>query len=313
MLGHARRLANGKPLILTCTHFHPEHAYGAQVFAPLSTIVYNRSQLDELHEKAYPYADLFRTFGETVAAELEGFEMVEPDIVYDGEADIDLGGRIVQLRTYGETHTKGDSWVFLPEERILFTGDLVENKGFAIFPYFPPDDTDVNGDRWIVALEMMERLDPAIVVPGHGDVGDVGVVTAAREYLVQLRDETRRLAAEGVGDRRHRRPARARVPAAPPGLGAARVDRPRRAQLPRRRLTLRLHRRCPVQARVGTVPGHGPGGRVRSGGRSERVAAEEVEHRLGAVLRTLREHVARVGAGDHRHLELRHRVAHQRE
>jgi glyoxylase-like metal-dependent hydrolase (beta-lactamase superfamily II) len=199
VLGHARRFANGKPLILTCTHFHPEHAYGAQVFASVATIVYNRTQLDELHEKAYPYADLFRTFGDTVAAELEGFEMVEPDVVYDGEADIDLGGRIVQLRTYGGTHTKGDSWVFLPEERILFTGDLVENKGFAIFPYFPPDDVDVNGDRWIEALEIMERLEPAIVVPGHGDVGDVGVVTAAREYLVALRDETRRLASEGVG------------------------------------------------------------------------------------------------------------------
>jgi glyoxylase-like metal-dependent hydrolase (beta-lactamase superfamily II) len=199
VLEHARRFADGKPLILNCTHFHPEHAYGAQVFAGVSTIVYNRSQLDELHEKAYPYADLFRGFGETVAAELEGFEMVEPDVVYDGEADIDLGGRIVQLRTYGGTHTKGDAWVFLPEERILFTGDLVENKGFAIFPYFPPDDTDVNGDRWITALEMMERLQPEIVVPGHGDVGDVGVVTGARDYLVSLRDETRRLAAEGVG------------------------------------------------------------------------------------------------------------------
>jgi glyoxylase-like metal-dependent hydrolase (beta-lactamase superfamily II) len=198
VLGHAQRFANGKPLILTCTHFHPEHAYGAQVFAPVSTIVYNRTQLDELHEKGYPYADLFRGFGDTVAGELEGFEVVEPDIVYDGEADLDLGGRIVQLRTYGGTHTKGDSWVFLPDERILFTGDLVENKGFAIFPYFPPDDTDVNGERWIEALEVMERLDPAIVVPGHGDVSDVGVVTAAREYLVQLRDETRRLAGEGA-------------------------------------------------------------------------------------------------------------------
>jgi glyoxylase-like metal-dependent hydrolase (beta-lactamase superfamily II) len=198
VLDHARRLANGKPLILTITHFHPEHGYGAQIFAPVSTIVYNRGQLDELHEKGYSYAELFRTFGDTVAGELEGFEVVEPDIVYDGEADIDLGGRIVQLRTYGRTHTKGDAWVFLPEERILFTGDLVENKGFAIFPYFPPDDVDVNGDRWIEALEVMERLAPAIVVPGHGDVTDAGVLTEAREYLTGLRDETRRLAGEGV-------------------------------------------------------------------------------------------------------------------
>ena len=46
---------------------------------------------------------------------------------------------------------------------------------------------------------MLEQLEPDDVVPGHGDVGDAGVVTAAREYLVDLRDETRRLAAEGLG------------------------------------------------------------------------------------------------------------------
>jgi glyoxylase-like metal-dependent hydrolase (beta-lactamase superfamily II) len=199
VLGHAQRIADGKPLILTITHFHPEHGYGAQVFAPASTIVYNRAQLDELHAKGVPYAELFRTFGESVAAELEGFEPVEPDVVYDGEADLDLGSRIVQLRTYGRTHTKGDQWVFLPRERILFTGDLVENKGFAIFPYFPPDDVDVDGDRWIEALDIMERLEPAIVVPGHGEVADQGVITEAREYLVQLRSESRQLASEGVG------------------------------------------------------------------------------------------------------------------
>ncbi len=199
VLGYATAVASGKPLILTITHFHPEHGYAAGVFAPVSTIVYNRSQLEELHAKGEPYAELFRGFGESVAVELEGFEPVEPDIVYDGEADLDLGSRLVQLRTYGRTHTQGDQYVFLPGERILFTGDLVENSRFAIFPYFPPDDVDVNGDRWIEILEQMERLEPAIVVPGHGDVSDQSVVTEVREYLLELRSETRRLAAEGVG------------------------------------------------------------------------------------------------------------------
>jgi glyoxylase-like metal-dependent hydrolase (beta-lactamase superfamily II) len=199
VLGHARAVAGGKPLILTVTHFHPEHGYGAQVFAPVATIVYNRGQLEELHAKGEPYAELFRGFGASVAAELEGFEPVEPDLVYDGEADLDLGSRRVQLRTWGWTHTRGDQYVFLPGERVLFTGDLIENHGFPIFPYFPPDDADVNGDRWIEVLEQMERLEPALVVPGHGEVGDQGLITEAREYLIELRSETRRLAAEGVG------------------------------------------------------------------------------------------------------------------
>ena len=164
----------------------------------MATIVYNRGQLDEFHAKAAPYAELFRDFGPAVAAELEGLELVEPDVVYDGEADLDLGSRIAQLRSWGRTHTQGDQFVFLPHERILFTGDLVENKAFPIFPYFPPDDVDVNGDRWIEALEQMERLEPAIVVPGHGEVAGQELITEVREYLRWLRSETRRLADEGL-------------------------------------------------------------------------------------------------------------------
>src|SRR2546430_698126 len=84
---------------------------------------------------------------------------VEPDDVYDGAVhELDLGGRRVELRTWGLAHTRGDQVVFLPEERVLFTGDLVEERCFAIFPYFPPDDVDVDGERWISVLERMEAL-----------------------------------------------------------------------------------------------------------------------------------------------------------
>jgi glyoxylase-like metal-dependent hydrolase (beta-lactamase superfamily II) len=88
--------------------------------------------------------------------------------------------------------------VFLPKERILFTGDLVEERCFAIFPYFPPEDVDVDGEKWIAVLEHLEALEPEIVVPGHGEVGGASVITQAREYITQLRDATRRLKAEGV-------------------------------------------------------------------------------------------------------------------
>jgi glyoxylase-like metal-dependent hydrolase (beta-lactamase superfamily II) len=140
---------------------------------------------------------MFRTFGDTVAAQLEDVELVEPQVVYDGSAEIGLGGITAQLRTYGLAHTRGDQIVFVPEHRVLFTGDLVESRCFAIFPWFPPDDADVDGDRWIAVLQELERLGPEIVVPGHGELGGVEVVTTAREYLELLRRETRRLADEG--------------------------------------------------------------------------------------------------------------------
>jgi glyoxylase-like metal-dependent hydrolase (beta-lactamase superfamily II) len=196
--GFADELAGGRELVLTITHFHPEHGFGAQAFRD-ATIVYNRAQVDELHDKGGAYLEMFRTFGEAVAKQLEGVELVDPDETYDGGIHrIDLGGRTIELHDYGRAHTRGDQIVLLPSERVLFTGDLVEERCFAIFPYFPPDDADVDGEKWIAALERLEALEPAIVVPGHGDVGGVELVTTVREYLVQLRDETLACAEAGV-------------------------------------------------------------------------------------------------------------------
>lgn len=195
----AEELAGDRELLVTLTHFHPEHGFGAQAFRDVE-LVYNRTQLDELHEKGEGYLAMFRTFGDAVAAELEGVELVEPDEAYLSDSHVlDLGGRTAELRTFGLAHTRGDQVVWLPDDRVLFTGDLVEERCFAIFPYFPPDDADVDGEAWIRVLEQLEALEPSLVVPGHGAVGDVSVIATAREYIVQLRDETRALAAAGVG------------------------------------------------------------------------------------------------------------------
>jgi glyoxylase-like metal-dependent hydrolase (beta-lactamase superfamily II) len=199
VLAAAKEKADGKPLFLTVTHFHPEHGFGAQAFRDEATIVYNAAQRDELADKGAGYVELFRTFGPAVAEALEGVELVQPHDVYDGDrTELDLGGRTAELRTWGVAHTRSDQVVFLPEERILFTGDLVEERIFPIYPHFPPDDADVDGSLWIEVLRRLEELDPAVVVPGHGAVGDASVITVAREYHELLREQTLGLAAEGL-------------------------------------------------------------------------------------------------------------------
>lgn len=192
----ATDLAGDRPLYLTTTHFHPEHGFGAQAFHD-TTILYNRTQHEEFREKADGYLQRFRGLGDTVAKELEGVEFVDPQIVYDGGADLELGGKVVQLRTMGPAHSRGDQVVFLPEERVLFTGDLVEDRFYPIFPFLPPYDVDVDGNRWITVIEELQRLDPRIVVPGHGELGDTGLIATTHEYLTLLRSETKRRAGEG--------------------------------------------------------------------------------------------------------------------
>src|SRR6204780_472611 len=83
VLAAAKRLAGRRPLILTLTHFHPEHGFGAQAFKGVAKIHYNGAQRDELREKGEAYLGMFKTFGPGVAAALEGTLLVEPDEVYD--------------------------------------------------------------------------------------------------------------------------------------------------------------------------------------------------------------------------------------
>jgi glyoxylase-like metal-dependent hydrolase (beta-lactamase superfamily II) len=192
----ARSIAGDRPLFLTITHFHPEHGFGAQAFGD-ATIVYNRKQHQEFREKANAYLQTFRGLGDAVAQQLEGVGFVDPHLVYDGGADLDLGGKAVQLRTWGRAHSRGDQVVFLPSERILFTGDLIENRFYPIFPFFPPYDVDVDGRHWITVVEELTRLDPRIVVPGHGKVGDAELLATTHAYLTLLSSETKRLAAAG--------------------------------------------------------------------------------------------------------------------
>ncbi|MEV8544858.1 MBL fold metallo-hydrolase [Streptomyces sp. NPDC051572] len=189
VLEFATEYARGRRLYLTTTHFHPEHAFGAQVFAGEATFLVNRAQAEDLKVKGAGYLDMFRGLGEPVARQLEGVVLPEPDLVYDAY-DLELGGRVVQLRATGRAHSKGDQVVRVPDADVLFTGDLVEAGQFAIFPWFPPYDTDVSGTRWLAVMERLVGEGARVVVPGHGAVGGPELLADVRDYLRLLRDET---------------------------------------------------------------------------------------------------------------------------
>ena len=80
--------------------------------------------------------------------------------------------------------------VTVPDAGVLFTGDLAEAGQFAIFPWFPPHDTDVSGLRWIEVMRKLAAEQHRVVVPGHGGIGDARLLAEVRDYLTELRDET---------------------------------------------------------------------------------------------------------------------------
>ncbi len=193
VLDLARRLAGSRRLFLTVTHFHPEHGYGALVFRPDATIIYNRTQRDELREKGTRYIELFRkTQSKTAAMALDDTRIVMPHFTYEGaKAELDLGDRKVELHSFGTSYTRGDQIVFLPAERILFAGDLIEERMFPIFPWSPPEDVDIDAARWVSTLESFKALQPKLIVPGHGDPGGIRI---ALDLASHIREVNRRVA-----------------------------------------------------------------------------------------------------------------------
>jgi glyoxylase-like metal-dependent hydrolase (beta-lactamase superfamily II) len=192
VLQKAIEIAGSKPLLLTTTHFHPEHAFGTQAFKGHATILTNTTQADELREKGAFFLNLFRGFGPDVHKALEGVELVMPDETYQREKTIDLGGKQVILRELTGGHTRGDQIVFLPHEQVLFTGDLVENHFFPIL-----FDQDASTRRWIEELTSLMHLSPATVVPGHGELGTVELVQEVADLLLFVREEVNRRIKEG--------------------------------------------------------------------------------------------------------------------
>lgn len=192
VLRAVRKVSDKKILFLTVTHFHPEHGMGAQAFPAETTIIYPKAQKEELDEKSQAIIQMFKGFSPEIAALLKDVRIVSPQVVFQHEAELELGNLPVQLLHVGPAHTRGDEVVFLPVQKILICGDLVVNRFFPIMP-----DSDSNGSHWIEVLDRLVKLSPAIVVPGHGAVGDARLIAATKEYLLYVRGRVRELRGKG--------------------------------------------------------------------------------------------------------------------
>jgi glyoxylase-like metal-dependent hydrolase (beta-lactamase superfamily II) len=197
VLDHARRLAPCQALYLAITQLDPGHAFGAQAFDGVATIVFSAAQQERLRTNVPGYADVFRALGTTVAEQLEGLRLVEPTIVFDEKVELDLGGVHATIEAWGPAHTIDDVTVTI-DDRAIFTGDLFETRMFPILPYFSPFDIGFNGARWLDALDRVIVRAPAVVIPGHGETTDIGQIREVRNYLSFVQAETDRLCHHGL-------------------------------------------------------------------------------------------------------------------
>lgn len=197
-LVHTQRLLDAlpaRPTVVVNTHYNGDHCWGNELVAD-ARVVAHRQCREQLVNGPQPgfLASLMAadaggdptvTYLQQAFApfSFDGITVVPPTEVFDdGSLSLDVGGRPVELFHYGPAHTLGDCVAWVPDQRVLFTGDL-------LFRNVCPLVWDGTVTNWLAALDAMRALEPAVVVPGHGPAGGAEGLEELAGYFRLLQEQ----------------------------------------------------------------------------------------------------------------------------
>jgi cyclase len=219
-LRHARLMIDffskvwaGMPRRVVNTHEDADHVWGNQLFRN-AEIIAHRTVPERMKKVAEPAESQKMLHGVgrlltrlavralhpgIVAAgqqlledyNFDGIELVLPTTVFDTRYQIDLEGTKVELIYVGPCHQVGDTIVHVPSERVVFAGDV-------LFRQCTPMGWTGTYEKWFQCLDLMIRLEPETIVPGHGPICGLEGVKEMKAYLQYVRDESKKCFDNGM-------------------------------------------------------------------------------------------------------------------
>jgi len=187
---------------LVNTHANGDHTFGNQLVegAAIIASAAGAKEMAELPPQAL--AEIMRNAGSMGEAgsflkklfdvfEFDGIELAAPTETFSGMTTRKVGDKNVELHEVGPAHTKGDTLVYVPGDKTVFTGDILFIEGHPIMWAGPVAN-------WIKACDLMLGWDVETIVPGHGPITDKAGVEAVRGYLVYIEAEARKRHAAGM-------------------------------------------------------------------------------------------------------------------
>jgi glyoxylase-like metal-dependent hydrolase (beta-lactamase superfamily II) len=187
------KLSTNQKLFLTTTHFHPEHAAGEGGFPPNTILIRNAVQQQEMVLHGAEMIEMFSSRSAQNKELLADVKLRSPDIVFDSEVKIDLGGVTARLLWFGGAHTKGDELTLVEPDGTLISGDVVQNK---VVPNIFGDGGTPSS--WIAVLDKISALQVRFVLPDHSAPGDGSLVSKERTFIDDLRTRALTLKTQGV-------------------------------------------------------------------------------------------------------------------
>jgi glyoxylase-like metal-dependent hydrolase (beta-lactamase superfamily II) len=182
--------------MLVNTHANGDHCYGNQLVGEARIIASARTaeemlevspaSMAMLKSQAAQLGNLGAFFARIFAPfDFEGITLTPPTQTFERELELRVGSKEVRLLEVGPAHTRGDTLVYVPGDRTIFTGDILFSEGHPVMWAGPVGN-------WIRACDTILDLDVETIVPGHGPITDKQGVMRLKNYWEYLLQEVRR-------------------------------------------------------------------------------------------------------------------------
>jgi glyoxylase-like metal-dependent hydrolase (beta-lactamase superfamily II) len=191
VLREVAKVSKNERLFVASTHFHAEHTTGIMAFPDTAEYVTSTIQIAEFERAGAAQIKTFSGRSPMTAELLKDATLRKPNIVFDRDYVLDLGGVRVRFLVVGPTHTGGDTGFLVEEDAVLFSGDVVMNSSFLAA-------TPVTSMKaWLAAFDAFAAMRPKTIVPSHGAVGDFSLIAANRAVMQEIQARSRELKAQG--------------------------------------------------------------------------------------------------------------------
>jgi cyclase len=121
--------------------------------------------------------------------DLKGTRLAYPTLTFKERLTLDLGNKKIEIHYPGPSHTTGSVLVYVPQEKVLFTGDI-------LFTDFHPFLGEANIEGWEKVLDAIMAMDVEKIIPGHGPISSKKDVAEMKSYLSVFDQKAKELTAQ---------------------------------------------------------------------------------------------------------------------
>jgi cyclase len=190
-LDHVRQVTDQPLRMLVNTHHHGDHTHGNYLTYPATIVGHENCRELILQSGLSHYPGIFE--GPDHPVEWGDLHLAPPTLTFSDSVTVHAGDIRAELHYIGNpAHTTNDIVAWLPDHKVLYTGDLVFNQGtpFVLMG-------SVSGS--LRAIQRVRQFAPEVIVPGHGPVCDIDVLDQIARYYQFVADTAIAAQAAGIG------------------------------------------------------------------------------------------------------------------